>query len=227
MPAEGFDRARLEAKQHRVAAQVVLEDEHPTDPSTVTGFDVAYGEERCYGALARVSLPDLALKAVATASAPIELPYIPGLLAFRELPALDAAWDAAKADGWTPQLLLVDGGGSIHPRRAGSACHAGVRYDVTAVGITKSLLLGEVDGPLKSYGDTAPIRDGDELLGYAYRSSRRATNPIYVSPGHRVMPGAALALAQRCCSGDRKLPEPVHQAHIAAGQARDAAKTGP
>lgn len=215
------DLDALKAKQDEIAEQVVLE-EMIGEVDRVAGFDVAYGEDTCYGALAVHDLGQVEPVAVHTAASPIELPYIPGLLAYRELPALDAVVEAAGGD-WPPDVLLVDGGGIIHPRRLGSACHAGVRYGVPALGVTKSLLLGEVDGEPTSVGETAPVREEGELLGYAIKPSPRA-NPIYVSPGHRVTADTALELVEACLTGTRKLPSPIQRAHEAAGQARDRAR---
>lgn len=215
------DLDALKAKQDEIAQQVVLED-RIGDLDRVAGFDVAYGEEDCYGALAVHEFGEREPLAVHTAATAIELPYIPGLLAYRELPALDAVVEAAGAD-WPPDVLLVDGGGIIHPRRLGSACHAGVRYGVPALGVTKSLLLGEVDREPTRVGETAPVREEDQLLGHAVKPSPRA-NPIYVSPGHRVTADTALEIVEACLTGTRKLPAPTQRAHDAAGEARDEAR---
>lgn len=157
-----------------------------------------------------------------TAQVPVDVPYVPGLLAFRELPVLDVLWDGADPD---VDLLLVDGGGLIHPRRIGSASHAGVELDVPAVGVTKSLLLGEVEGDLAEPGEAAPVVDDGELLGHAYWSCPRAKHPIYVSPGHRVTAGTALEVVRRHCSGRQKLPDPLWAAHKAAGRAKQETAT--
>lgn len=227
MPGTDRDLKALRAEQARLADEVVLEDELPDAVETVAGFDASYGETTCYGALVLVDVSGLETIETVTATAPIGLPYIPGLLAYRELPALDAVWSTAEERALTPDVLLVDGGGIIHPRRIGSASHAGVRHDVPTVGITKNLLLGEVDEEPAGYGETSAIRDEGELIGYAYRSSRRASTPIYTSPGHRVTPATALSLVEACCTGERKLPEPVHRAHVAATTARkDAESSG-
>lgn len=217
---DDVDLDALKAEQAALAEAVRLENDLPSPVETVGGLDVAYGDERCFGAVAILELDTLETVEIHTASVPIELPYIPGLLAYRELPAFEAVWDAATAAGHRPDVLLVDGGGLIHPRRLGSACHAGLRFDIPSIGVTKSLLLGAFDGELDAYRDTAPVRDDGELIGYAYRSSKRARTPIYVSPGHRITAETALEVTQRCCSGRRKLPEPVHRAHVAAGEAR-------
>jgi deoxyribonuclease V len=216
------DLDALRDEQAAIAERVVLEDRFEA-VDRVAGFDVAYGDEHCYGALAYLAPGDSEPVEVVVGEAAIELPYIPGLLAYRELPALGAAVEAA-GDRWPPDVRLVDGGGLIHPRRLGSACHAGVRYDVPSVGETTSLLLGEVERAPAEAGEAEPVVETGETIGYAYRSSARA-NPIYVSPGHRVTAATALDLVERCCTG-RKLPAPIQRAHEAAGEARDRARSG-
>lgn len=237
-PSGRRDYAALRTEQEALAARVRIEDDLPETVRVVAGFDAAYrkggpGEpDEAFGALvlADATADDPAKAtldeplAVRTTQVPVDVPYIPGLLAYREVPVLEALWarlDRTERD--RIDLLLVDGGGLIHPRRVGSASHAGLVLDLPTVGVTKSLLLGEVDGPLEAVGDAAPVRDGDELLGYAFRSSPRATRPIYVSPGHRVTATTALAWVRRLCSGRQKLPDVVWAAHKAAGQAKDRA----
>ncbi len=217
------DVEELKAVQRRVAKRVVVRDE-VGEVSCVAGFDAAYGEKTCYGAVVVVDVASLEVLASWTASAPIGVPYVPGFLAFRELPVLRKAWGAYPEDAPGVDALLVDGGGLIHPRRVGSACHAGVELGVPSVGVTKSLLLGEVEEVPSSFGEASPVREGEELLGFALLSSKRATNPIFVSPGHRVTARRSLQLVKRCLSGKRKAPEPIHRAHVLAGRARDQAR---
>lgn len=218
---EDVDLDDLKAEQQRLAERVRFQDDLDGPVERIGGFDAAYGDRSVYGALAVLEPDGLETVETVTAPALLELPYIPGLLAYRELPAADAVLERVEE---RPDVLLVDGGGRIHPRGFGSASHIGVRHGIATVGVTKSLLLGEVEGPVREHGDVAPVRADGVLVGYALLSSRRAKNPIYVSPGHRVGPQTALSLVQRCCTGERKLPEPVQRAHEAAGEARDRAR---
>lgn len=218
MPAvpDHVDLEELEERQRELADLVRLED-GLGKVETVAGFDVAYDGTTGFGALVRTRVDDLETIAILETVTEVKLPYIPGLLAFRELPVLRELWHRVETQ---PDVLLVDGGGLIHPRRLGSASHAGVELEVPAVGVTKNLLLGEVVGSLEAPGDTAEILDDGELIGYAYRSCTRpnAKHPIYVSPGHRVSPERSLEIVKALCTGRCKLPEPVQRADRAAAE---------
>lgn len=145
------------------------------------------------------------------------LPYIPGLLGFREVPALMVALDRLPVQ---PDLILVDGHGIAHPRRFGVACHLGVLRDVPTIGVAKSLLVGEIAGE----GPRAPIVWKGEVIGMALRTRARA-NPILVSPGHRISLETAVAWVEACLRG-RRLPEPTRHAHEAATRQRLASQAG-
>lgn len=211
-----MDLDALKDRQRELAQRVRHEDDLGTF-ATLAAFDVAYEDDLGIGALV-VADADGAVHDTLTATVEVEVPYVPGLLAFRELPVLKALWSDLDR---SVDLLLVDGGGKIHPRRIGSASHAGVVLDVPSVGVTKSLLLGEVDGTIDQVGDVAPVVDEGELLGYAVHTCPRAKHPIYVSPGHRVTAETALELVEPLCSGRSRLPDPLQAADRAAAQAKE------
>jgi len=171
-----------------------------------------------------VMLDAAALAPLAEAGATVTggLPYIPGLLGFREAPALLAALARLPAP---PDLLLVDGHGRAHPARCGVACHVGVAADLPTIGVAKSLLVGAVDPLAEALGATAAIRHRGELVGVALRSRARA-KPIYISVGHRITLDSAVAWVRRCLAG-RRLPEPTRLAHDAATRQRLAATAPP
>ena len=138
-------------------------------------------------------------------------PYVPGLLSFREIPALLRAWTGLTVK---PGVVVVDGAGIAHPRRLGIASHLGVLLDVPTIGCAKSRLTGR-HAPLPAEAGTmVPLLDDvtREHLGDLLRS-RRGANPLYISPGHRVTAAEALALIRRCLKGYR-LPEPTRLAHL-------------
>ncbi|WP_270938388.1 deoxyribonuclease V [Falsiroseomonas oryzae] len=144
------------------------------------------------------------------------LPYVPGLLGFREVPALAEAWAALHP---RPDLVLVDGHGLAHPQGLGIACLLGLVLDVPTIGVAKSVLVGEVAGDLPDEaGARAPLVWKGRQLGIALRS-RRGANPLLVSIGHRVSLDTAIAWVERCLRG-RRLPEPTRAAHDAAGALR-------
>lgn len=218
---EGVDTDELRAEQTRLAEQVVGRDDLPDPVELVGGFDASYDRAGTgYGALVLVQADTLEPVEQHHVQLEVPFPYVPGLLAYRELPLFGELWPRLER---VPDVFLVDGGGRIHPRRLGSASHMGLEAGAATIGVTKNLLLGEVDGDVEAYGDTAPIREGEELLGYALLSSQRATRPIYVSPGHRVSAETALGLVERCCTGKHKLPEPLYLADRLAGEAKRSA----
>lgn len=108
----------------------------------VAGADVAFGHGQAYAAVLVFSYTDLQLVETAHAATPLSFPYVPGLLSFREGPALLQAFAALKA---RPDLILFDAHGFAHPRRFGLACHMGVLLDRPSVGCAKSVLVGEWD----------------------------------------------------------------------------------
>jgi deoxyribonuclease V len=143
------------------------------------------------------------------------LPYVPGLLGFREVPALARAFAKLRI---RPDLILVDGHGQAHPRGLGTASLLGVVLDVPTIGVAKSLLVGEAAALPDEAGATAPIRWNGMTIGIALRT-RRGANPIHVSVGHRVSLPTALDWVRRTLRG-RRLPEPIRAAHDAAGALR-------
>ena len=174
-----------------------------------------------HAALVTLGWPSLAPLGRAGAVRRGGLPYIPGLLGFREVPALAEAWVALEPK---PGLVLVDGHGMAHPKRFGIASLLGLVLDVPTIGVGKSLLVGEVEGVLANEaGARAKLLHKGELIGMALRS-RRGANPVYVSVGHRVSLESAVAWVGRCLRG-RRLPEPTRLAHEAASAVRLSAAT--
>jgi deoxyribonuclease V len=170
-----------------------------------------------------LSFPDLRVVETAGAVARAAMPYVPGLLGFREIPALLAAWEKLRAK---PDLLLVDGHGVAHPRRLGIAAHLGVVLDVPSIGVAKSVLVGAEEAPLADEpGAETPLVWRGERIGTALRTKRRS-NPLYVSIGHRVSQETAVAWVRRA-TGTYRLPEPTRQAHLAANALRVAEAGGP
>jgi deoxyribonuclease V len=173
---------------------------------------------RIYAAVVVLDWPGLTLVDTATAAARATMPYVPGYLGFREVPALLAAWGKLAV---IPDLVLVDGHGIAHPRGFGIATHLGVVLDVPSIGVAKSPLVGRAAAPLgEEPGAEQPLDWKDERLGTVLRTRARA-NPLYISAGHRVSEASAVAWVRRCLRGYR-LPEPTRQAHLAANVARRA-----
>jgi deoxyribonuclease V len=196
------------ALQDRLRSQVVSED-RLGPVALVAGADAHYrpnsGTTCAAGAL--LGFPDLTLEASAAARRPTDFSYLPGLLSFREAPALLAALRRLPRP---PELLLVDGQGLAHPRRFGLACHLGVLADIPTIGVAKSRLVGVYDPPAPERGNWSPLRHRGELIG-AVLTTRTATRPVFVSVGHRVCLATAIDYVLACAPRTR-LPEPIRQA---------------
>lgn len=206
--------------QAQMAAQVVLEDGFAVPLRTVAGFDVGFedGGETTRAAVVLLDADSLQPMESHVARLPTSMPYVPGLLSFRELPAL---LQALAMLSQSPDLVMVDGQGIAHPRRLGIAAHFGVATGLPSVGVAKNILAGKFDPPGPGRGDRTPIVHRGERVGYALRSKPRC-NPLIVSPGHRVSIDSALALVVRFLAGYR-LPEPTRLADRLASR-RDSAR---
>lgn len=182
----------------------------------VAGIDVGFEEANrvTRAAVAVLEFPGLALRDFAVARQPTRFPYIPGLLSFREVPAV---LDALAALRVTPDLLLCDGQGIAHPRRFGIASHLGLLLDLPAIGVAKKRLVGSHGEVPAIRGAWTPLRDEDEVIGAVLRS-REGVKPIYVSPGHRVSLATAVHWTMACTTRYR-LPETTRHAHrLASGE---------
>lgn len=198
------------ALQNRMRARLTIRD-GPRAPRIVAGADVAYAKEcnRCFAAVVLIELPGLEVVEEATAAAKIVFPYVPGLLSFREGPALLAAFARLKR---RPDLIMFDAQGLAHPRRFGLASHLGYLLGIPSVGCAKSILVGE-HGPLGTKaGSSAWLVDRGERVGAALRT-REGVRPVYVSPGDGVGLRQALRLALKA-TGKYRVPEPTRQADI-------------
>jgi len=207
------------AIQARLAPQVVAQGD-PQAVRYVAGADIALGDVQGRGAVVLLSYPDLRLVEHHAVDEPVPFPYVPGLLAFREVPVLARAFEKLER---TPDLLLVDGQGLAHPRRFGIACHLGLLLDVPTIGVAKSRLVGRHDEPPPEAGGRAELRDGPDLVGLVLRTrdgpdlvglvlrTRDGVSPVYVSVGHRSGLHEAAEWVLRVCRGYR-LPEPTRLA---------------
>lgn len=177
----------------------------------IAGIDVSIRDGRARAAVVVMS-PDLEVVETRTAEVAAAFPYVPGLLAFRELPAIRRAFRALDRK---PDLAVVDGHGLAHPRRFGIACHVGVEFDVPSVGCGKSLFVGEHAEPGSARGSWTELRHRNETIGAAVRT-REDVRVVYVSIGHRISLATAIRWILRLASRYR-LPEPIRAADERAG----------
>lgn len=161
-----------------------------------------------YAGIVLLSFPAMEVVGWSLVKGETHFPYVPGYLAFREVPALVAAWSRLSVK---PEVLIVDGHGIAHPRRLGIATHFGIETGQPTIGCAKKRLAGTYEEPGTERGDYTPIMDGDELIGHVLRSKSR-TAPVFISPGHRVGLINSLDIV-RACLGRYRIPEPTRRAH--------------
>ncbi|WP_128478000.1 endonuclease V [Halorussus pelagicus] len=257
-PDAGLSRAEMERLQNDLAAVAVFEDAFDFDPTAVSatagdatqttfeqsrpdpdgeppvvaGVDQAFTADGEQAVSAIVASKGGEVVERVHAVEPTEIPYIPGLLSFREGGAVLSAFEALSVD---PDLAVVDGSGRIHFRQAGIATHVGVMLDLPAIGVAKNLLCGRpaesLDDHLPEGARVAIVADDSvtapegTVIGHVYQSrqydnpQKRYVNPLYVSPGHRVSADTATDLVGRLCAG-YKLPEPTRLADSYADEVK-------
>jgi len=192
---------------------VLTWDDRPV--ATVGGVDVSLKGETARAAIVVFRYRDLAPLASVTADVPLTFPYIPGLLSFREAPAILAAWHKLTL---RPDLVMIDGQGIAHPRGIGIASHIGLWIDRSTIGVAKSRLYGTHAEPGTERGDFAPLHDQSDprrVIGAVLRT-RASVKPVYVSPGHLIDVEHSRRFVLDCVTQFR-LPEPTRWAHKVGG----------
>jgi deoxyribonuclease V len=205
----GWDVDQAEARrvQQRLASMVIRRDSFRSVES-VCGVDVRFTGGFAMAACVVMSFPGLQVLEKRVSAAPVGFPYIPGLLAFREIPALIPALKAVRSD---PDLIMADGQGIAHPHRCGLASHLGILLGRPSIGCAKSRLIGHHMEPGSDRGKWEYLRDGEEIIGAVVRT-RASVKPLYISIGHRVALDSACRYVLACCRGFR-IPEPIRAAH--------------
>ncbi len=181
--------------------------------TTIGGVDVSVKTETARAAIVVLRYPDLTPVEAVTADAPLVFPYIPGLLSFREGPAVLAAWSQLRNK---PDLLMFDGQGIAHPRGIGIASQMGLWLERPAIGVAKSRLYGRHAEVGPKRGDRAELIDKNGNVIGAVLRTKEKTNPLYISPGHLMDVEHAVEFVLACGAGYR-LPEPTRWAHNVAG----------
>ncbi len=202
------------ALQEKLRQKVTLFDQF-TPPKRIAGVDVGFEKsgEITRAAIAVLDFPGLKPVEESVARVPTRFPYIPGLLSFREIPAILQAFNQLSK---RPEMLLCDGQGYAHPRRFGLACHLGLLLDIPAIGVAKSRLIGKYEGLPLEKGAWVPLVDKAETIGAVLRT-RTGVNPLYISTGHRVSLQSAIHYVLAATTRF-KLPETTRAAHrLASG----------
>ena len=207
------------AVQKIMAAKVITEDAF-RGLAKIGGMDVSNNlydpAQMIYASCVTLEYPQLSVMDQAAVSLRQSFPYIPGLLGFREAPALVEAFQKLTQK---PDLLFVDGHGISHPRGLGIASHIGILLDIPTIGVAKSILVGKPEGQLGlEIGSQTPLVWNEQCLGVVLRTKKRA-NPLIISVGHKISLPTAVELVLHCLRRYR-LPEPTRQAHLAANKCR-------
>jgi deoxyribonuclease V len=213
---ETLTPAQAIAYQNELRQQIRIE---PLDKPIhiIGGADISFNKysETVYAGIILLKYPEMIVVGHASVISRTSFPYISGLLAFREVPALLEVWNKLEIK---PDLLVLDGQGIAHERRLGIATHFGLVTDVPTIGSAKSRLRGRYEEPANEAFAQSPMYDGDGVIGTALRSKKNC-NPIYISPGHRISMEQSVSVIKNCIRGYR-IPEPTRQAHILVNKVR-------
>jgi len=176
----------------------------------IAGADISFNKfsTTVYAGIILIRFPELIPIGYSLVKKEVLFPYVPGYLAFREVPALMPAWEQLPVK---PDLLVVDGHGIAHPRRLGIAAHFGVLAKTPAVGCAKTVLCGKYEEPSSEKGSNTPLIFKNEIVGAALRT-KNAVKPVFVSPGYNMdVPDTVEIISQ--CVGRYRIPEPTRLAH--------------
>jgi deoxyribonuclease V len=190
-----------------------------TEPKTIAGCDISFNkyEETVYAGIVVFRLDTLEILEEVGVVSTAPFPYVPGLLTFREGPALIEAWQKLTIE---PDVVMFDGHGMAHPRRMGIATHMGLWINRPSFGCGKTVLAGRFDDPASERGNWTPMLHRGETIGAALRTKNKV-NPVFISPGHLIDLPTAIDLTLRCDRGYR-LPEPTRRAHLFVNTVRRA-----
>ena len=218
-PGRDDDVAAARALQAELAARVAVRDGFRQPLRTIAGFSVGFEDDGATTRAAVVLLDADSGQVLASeiARTPTPMPCIPGLLSFRELPALLLALEKLPQ---APDLAFVDGHGIAHPCRLGTAAHFGVSTGLPSIGVANTILVGSGSEPHQMRGAYTPLRQKGTQVGWILRS-KVDSKPLVVSPGHRVSMASVADLAMRF-TGKYRLPEPTRLANrLASGRDED------
>jgi deoxyribonuclease V len=200
--------------QKTLAAEVI--SDKPIDINNVrivAGVDVSVKDNVSQAAVVILRYPELDVIETVLTKRPTPFPYIPGLLSYREGPVLEEAFQKLQHE---PDVFIFDGMGIMHPRRIGIASHMGVWLQRPTIGCGKTYFLGTYDEPAQERGAWSLVHHKGDVIGAVLRT-RQAVKPVYISPGNLADLPTSLDLVMRCTPKYR-LPEPIRQAHNAAGK---------
>lgn len=205
------------ALQRTLRDQVLLQ-ERDFPVNYIAGADISFNKfsTTVYAGIVVLRFPQMEPVAHCLVKKEVTFPYVPGYLAFREVPALLDAWEQLELK---PDLLVADGHGIAHPRRMGIATHFGVLADIPSIGCAKKKLFGQyTEPPQEPRGSYTPLLDKTEVIGAVLRTKPKV-KPVFISPGHRMDVRSSLSIIMQCI-GRYRIPEPTRLAHEAVNQFR-------
>lgn len=211
------------ALQREMASRVLQQPLDISQIETIAGADISFNKfsETIYAGIVVLKFPSLEIIEKSGVVSRTKFPYIPGLLSFREIPALLEAWGKLQS---APDILICDGQGMAHPRRFGVACHAGILVERPTIGCAKSVLVGKFEEPEIARGSWQKMIHREETVGAALRTKNKVA-PVYVSPGHLIDLPTSIEILLRCgrplvgrCG--YRIPEPTRQAHLFVNELR-------
>ncbi|MEO0089089.1 MAG: endonuclease V [candidate division WOR-3 bacterium] len=206
-----IDIESLKKEQKEIAQKIKLVDLRKKI-EIIGACDVAFSFTFGYACFATFTYPGLEFLEEVIVKDKIDFPYLPEFLSYRELKFIIKAYQKIKKK---PDVILIDGQGILHPRKAGIAAHLGVVINRSTIGVAKSLLIGEIKENLsKEKFSYLPIFFNNEVLGYVLRT-RENTKPLYISPGNLITKEKALEIVINCCKKFR-IPEPLRYVHTKA-----------
>lgn len=212
--------------QKQLRDKIILESFDISKIKYIAGADVSMNlySSTVYAGFIVLAFPSLEVVAHAVVQDETKFPYIPGLLSFREIPALMKAWEKLlKESKCIPDVIVVDGIGIAHPRRLGIASHLGLVIDKPTIGCAKSVLTGIYEEPGEKQGSISYLIDQynkSEIIGAALRTKDKV-KPVFISPGHKMDLDSALEI-MKMCTRKHRLPEPTRFAHDIVNEYRRA-----
>lgn len=205
------------ALQKALREKAVLQKRDDFTLTTVAGADISFNkyETTVYAGIIVLNFPSLTPQSYALVQTEVTFPYVPGYLAFREIPALLQAWNLLPQK---PDVLIADGHGIAHPRRMGIATHFGVLTAQTTIGCAKKKLYGKYELPADVRGAHTYLYDKSDIIGAVLRT-RPNVKPVFVSPGNFLSVDDSLEIVKQCM-GKYRIPEPTRKAHELVNQFR-------
>ncbi|WP_044639941.1 endonuclease V [Risungbinella massiliensis] len=196
--------------QSQLRQEIRIPDQFSLTPKVVAGIDLAYWDNQAIAIVLAMDYETKEVLEVVHHQATVSQDYIPGLLAFRELPVLLPAWEKLQT---TPDLVFLDGNGILHPRRMGLATHASFFFGLPTIGVAKTSFAREYPEPELAAGSIQYIQDGAETLGAVVRTQTRV-KPVFVSVGNRINLESAVRFALHFVGKHSRIPEITRQPDI-------------